>query len=838
MTSTTTPAPPFEEIRLAVVLNGGVSLAVWMGGVVQELNRLSWAESEPDRAYAAALRAVESTARADVIAGTSAGGINGAALALGQVNRTAQLSRLRGLWVEQGDIDALLRKPFRGQPTSLLQGDEFFLEQLDIAMTALSSAFEPTGRPVDLTLATTLLDGVQNVTVDVLGQRIPDIAYDGRFRFSHDDLRSAEAARVLALAARCSAGFPVAFEPCYVPVGVPVDDRRDRPDMARYASWTDADQSGDGRPVPLHRRRGAAGQHADPLRPHAIARMPPANGPTRRVMLLVHPHAPPEAPETPARPDAPPTVVDTLAGLLTALTGQGSRNFAEEIDAHNRDAAAWRDGRSDVLAALANRESLHTLVQQLWPHYQRLRVRQVRNEWVAHSPTPPLWSAQRIRSAVSAAFDTWSDGPDGALPFLPAAPPGAEPDTGPGWPWGLGTAIAVVDEVGDLTRRALGVAPETATAEALRHVQAAVVKSRAAFAEIQDRFWLGLSADREQEPAAAFWESVLTDYEDAMAAKHEDAKADGKVEGAAVRQLVDDVLTALRNAIPHLDRLITLDERCAQQAGLAGWDVLLGGNPNSTELLVRLLQLEVATAMVTDADRLRSTQPIDLVQLSLRAENWFAEQTRGGAGKLAGLALHRFGGFLKRSWRVNDWIWGRLDAATVLTRIVLSPDRLLRLQAVTGRSCAADRIVEQVTACLYRGRTCRRRSRSCRTAARAELAQLFAHPDDPQPSLPKLADYVAARLHVDIVLEELPLLAAAIRADRVAGADPRSRGEIFLARNNELLTEITDSARPSDASTSASGRSRLSTPPASGASRSSRRPRATSSSGRPPPPPP
>ena len=323
-----------------------------------------------------------------------------------------------------------------------------------------------------------------------------------------------------------------------------------------------------------------------------------------------------------------------------------------------------------------------------------------------------------------------------------------------------------------------------------------------------------------------------------MAAKHEDAKADGKVEGAAVRQLVDDVLTALRNAIPHLNRLITPDERCAQQAGLAGWDVLLGGNPDSTELLVRLLQLEVATAMVTDADRLRSTQPIDLVQLSLRAENWFAEQTRGGSGKLAGLALQRFGGFLKRSWRVNDWIWGRLDAATVLTRIVLSPDRLLRLQAVTGRGCAADRTIEQITACLYPGRLLPPAIAQLRIAARAELAQLFAHPDNPQPSLPKLADYVAARLHVDIVLEELPLLAAAIRADRVAGADPRSRGEIFLALNDELLDRDHRQRPASDASTSASGRSRHSTPPASGASRSSRRPRATSSSGPPPPPPP
>jgi hypothetical protein len=312
-------------------------------------------------------------------------------------------------------------------------------------MKALSSAFEPTGRPVDLTLATTLLDGVQNVTVDVLGQRIPDIAYDGRFRFSHDQLRSDGAARALALAARCSAGFPVAFEPCYVPVGVPADDRRDRPDMARCASWSEADQAAMVDRSRFTVDRGLLANTPTRYALSAIARMPPADGPTRRVMPLVHPHAPLEAPETPARPDAPPTVIDTLAGLLTALTGQGSRNFAEEIDAHNRNAVAWRDGRSDVLAALTNRESLHTLVHQLWPHYRRLRVRQVRNEWVAHSPTPLLWSAQRIRSAVSTAFDTWSHGHGGALPFLPPAEPGTQPDAGPGWPWGLGTAIAVVD---------------------------------------------------------------------------------------------------------------------------------------------------------------------------------------------------------------------------------------------------------------------------------------------------------------------------------------------------------------------------------------------------------
>jgi len=116
--ATATPArAPVEEIRLAVVLNGGVSLAVWMGGVVQELDRLPRRGASTARRWLAAAQALP---------------------------RAADLAA---------------------------SGDEFFLEQLDIAMTALSSAFKPTGRPVDLTLATTLLDGVHNVTVDVLGQR-------------------------------------------------------------------------------------------------------------------------------------------------------------------------------------------------------------------------------------------------------------------------------------------------------------------------------------------------------------------------------------------------------------------------------------------------------------------------------------------------------------------------------------------------------------------------------------------------------------------------------------------------------------------------------------------
>ena len=124
-----------EEIRLAVVLNGGVSLAVWMGGVALELDRLARQQG----VYATLLKLAGCTARVDVIAGTSAGGINGAALALAQVNPQARLMDLRDIWTEQGRLETLLRQPFTGSPTSLLRGDEYFLPQLQEALLRLRS---------------------------------------------------------------------------------------------------------------------------------------------------------------------------------------------------------------------------------------------------------------------------------------------------------------------------------------------------------------------------------------------------------------------------------------------------------------------------------------------------------------------------------------------------------------------------------------------------------------------------------------------------------------------------------------------------------------------------
>jgi patatin-related protein len=159
----TEPAPadgrplfaPTREVRFAVVLYGGVSLAIYINGVAQELLRLvratapekpfdgveAAAAEEPLRALLTAdedaadprqrLRGTEKVYRklgllphgyppqpdapptirtrfvVDIISGTSAGGINGMFLAKALANNLS-MDSLRDLWVQEGDITKLL----------------------------------------------------------------------------------------------------------------------------------------------------------------------------------------------------------------------------------------------------------------------------------------------------------------------------------------------------------------------------------------------------------------------------------------------------------------------------------------------------------------------------------------------------------------------------------------------------------------------------------------------------------------------------------------------------------------------------------------------------------
>ena len=274
------PADYGSELRLGVVMYGGVSLAIYINGVSHELfemacatprvpaagdaaaddgtatreiyRRLSLLAEDAGRVarYARALKgrgqgredvwpaepASEAAPRptrfiVDVIAGTSAGGINGIYLAKALVNGE-DFSPLARLWTQEGDIGRLLNdQRHDGQaPASLLDSDRMYLQLLGAldAMPPLPGFVRPGEasplvEELDLYVTTTDIVGAP-VPLRLFDQVVLERRHKQRFHFSYpsrvalpgqppgQDFAPDNHA-FLAFAARCTSSFPFAFEP-------------------------------------------------------------------------------------------------------------------------------------------------------------------------------------------------------------------------------------------------------------------------------------------------------------------------------------------------------------------------------------------------------------------------------------------------------------------------------------------------------------------------------------------------------------------------------------------------------------------------------------------------
>jgi patatin-related protein len=796
--------PTWEEVRFAVVLNGGVSLAVWMGGVVLELDRLTRAND----GYRNLLRLVGATARADVISGTSAGGINGAALALAQINPRADLNSLRELWAEQGRMDLLLRTPFKGAPVSLLKGDEFFLPRLEDAMRRLTARYEPRDvhdRPMDLRITTTLLQGTTRNTTDALGQRLTQNIHQGSFRFRRDDERDhftekgglpPELTHQLALAARSSASFPVAFEPSYVPLG-------EGSPMREVASWADKrfDRSQyvvDG---------GALVNTPTKEALEAIDQMP-AEGPTRRVMLLVFPHAAAAGSDLPAQTTADqPSVLATVRAIMRAQSSQSNRTFVDEIEEYNRGAGARRGGRNALLTSLSTSgepvpKRLYSLAETLYPHYRDIRLRRAarklaERQMIARSqsgqpdPTGEAWSFERIRDAVEVAHRKWLvDHP--ALPYVPAHPPvaGVTEMTESGWPWDITTGERLAASALDMLKRLVWVLPKGSEIEKIQHARAEVHAARGQLRRMR----LAMHKKWEQEPVDSpdgeCWAQRLTEYNAQMTGEP----------GTRVRHLVLHIAEAFGEGAQVLAPSTALRDPHLQAwqdfARLSDKDPD-AQLPTGYRWMSRLLALEVATTCLADESEAPEEQLVELAQISLQTENAFARYSITPDDKAGGYSLSRFSGFLKRSWRANDWIWGRMDAASMLCRVLLDPARIRRAVDLAGLlgqdpEALARKVVDDLVRDMFGELPKHDGIEECQTKAVGELVNAFtAKPGEALPATcPSLAELVAWSMHIRIAIEELPELRRAIAADAVDGANVRSNGERFVKQYDKLLDDL------------------------------------------------
>ncbi|EZP48878.1 patatin-like protein [Sphingomonas sp. RIT328] len=112
-----------KELRLALVCYGGISLAVYMHGITKEVWHLvrasraihagETAHGASERVYAELIAEIEALAGlrlrvlADIVAGASAGGINGIFLAQA-ITSGQSLEPLTDLWLTSADVEALI----------------------------------------------------------------------------------------------------------------------------------------------------------------------------------------------------------------------------------------------------------------------------------------------------------------------------------------------------------------------------------------------------------------------------------------------------------------------------------------------------------------------------------------------------------------------------------------------------------------------------------------------------------------------------------------------------------------------------------------------------------
>jgi hypothetical protein len=160
-------ARPDTELRLALAMRGGVSLAVWIGGAVAEIELLRRSTPTAGAAASAAATGADvpiagrgamyrqllaaagyTTVAVDVLVGASAGGLNASIYAASQVYGF-DFDAMAAVWVRLGDLGALLRRPDvaaeSGSPPSLLLGDDYFLTEFRSQLTALLPSDRATG---------------------------------------------------------------------------------------------------------------------------------------------------------------------------------------------------------------------------------------------------------------------------------------------------------------------------------------------------------------------------------------------------------------------------------------------------------------------------------------------------------------------------------------------------------------------------------------------------------------------------------------------------------------------------------------------------------------------
>lgn len=646
---------PLFDLRIGLVLFGGVSLAVYMNGVVQELLTLVRASQtqDPKNPYTRLLQAAGAEVHIDVIAGSSAGGLNGLVLAKALVTGSDAVVGMSDLWKRVAQVDQLVQTD---EPHALFSGT-LMEENLYKVLREMSESPNPelaNQVPVfDCFITATDLKGRAVTRQDLFKNQINALrnqhtfhlkkrtrAADGRSYDQNDFLykgeNEAEVNRtrdaVLAKLGRATSAFPGALPPQNLTRQESARAKLEHlmPDTERDEVWFSDGGILMNKPFA-------------PVVKTIFARS--AEGPVERVLLWLDP-APQTAPASQGTVTAPePHILEILAAALVLPRNEDVTAYLDQVKQQER----FRD---------RIKEALHQVEEAL----------NAGGTVLDGDPGPIVRGYQQVREQFAWSFLTESLRES----FRQAT-----------WAAELPELL-----VGQLKGRFEGQALDYCDVEyhirRLHYMLLMLEENIKQDSAIADERLLQLRRARAGQLERHLW-NALEDWRNArwllscLATQGEEKELQ-----AAFRELHEANAPTTEQVSAAVDRLegwlrkvhakAAAEERCAWEK--AAEFPVAPAPAIAPQLLSERLQSaseafgarDVLLFPMAQMGQWAEWDPITVGQISPGPTPWVP---RPAHEKLASEVLGAFGGFLDPRWRHNDILWGRLDAAEMLCRLLV-----------------------------------------------------------------------------------------------------------------------------------------------------------------------
>jgi len=723
-----------QEVRFAVVMYGGVSLAIYINGIAQELLRLVRATAPtlpppqappgPDHAWFATdqLKGTELVYRkvgqllpngtagrappdgeeppirtrfvVDILSGTSAGGINAIFLAKAIANQQS-IDPLRQLWIESGAIADLINdrasyKDLAGvareqPPQSLLNSSRLFLEAQEALKSMEKTAeqgqdqFVPAyADEVNLSITTTDLQGLQ-LPLKLSDRVVYETRHRNVLRFGYSGPNATGEKRneftdehdeILAFAARCTSAFPFAFSPAVVD-STPTGVADPR------EAWKSFFPDYATRDVKFDKFAFADGGYLD-NKPFSYAtdelRRRRADVPVTRTLLYIEPDppGPPRSPDAPPPCNEPRDPPDAVDNVIASLNLARKETIREDIER-----VAERNETVKRIRRLT--ADLSTSILADYQDDEPDVGGRAADSGVAYTAYLRL-RVEQVVDDLTAALVRLGGGRDDREDVEALR---------------VRVSAALADEIGDdpleflvrhdvrfRLRRLAFVQdcvnhlirddPQPEVLERLKEIKL----------ELNNRFVaLRTSARLTRRASPGPSERDLPESERAPIEWMREAAETLRPGAEQVKEILED-RGAIETGETFRRRLLRVLDVASYQlqaplaeADLAVRDYLRDEQPPGTRLdayFTRFETFDMVMLPLTYPD-LEEVNPVAIVRIAPEdATNLIDEgKVSPDRWKLAGTALAHFGGFVDKDWRRNDLMWGRLDGAERILQALL-----------------------------------------------------------------------------------------------------------------------------------------------------------------------